>query len=487
MSARLDGLALHLAHSRGGRRDAGPGSTWESAATGGAVGEPNARYAAGPTLDPRAIQSLLAHDWRARREIVQPSRDLIRAGVEISDLPEGIDQAAIQSWLEGDETDGTPGLLDGISNLAAENWAHGGAVLVAVCEDGRHPSEPVDLARLERVISWETLDRYSVMPYRSSGRTLGPVDYWVIGGTGQLDSTYQIVHPSRVAVLWGDWMPASWRRRYLGWGLSRLEVLRDQRDTLALGHAHLGRLLTRTSQDVLILAEASEHIDEVGENFVRQRLGALQTQANSGGFLTIDGGIEGDPSKGQPGRRPDDFKTLSRPLGGARDIVDAQHDDWRRGTSMPRVVADGEVSAGINSGEGAGEWRAWAGVIAGEQRTVTSALNWGLGLIFASRQGPTSGQVPATWTAGWQPLAEADRMLEADVSAKEAAADRLYVDAGVLRPEEVRQHRHVDGKRGAVVVEEADLLPQPTAEDLAAEVAALDPGAELAEGGGDGS
>jgi hypothetical protein len=34
---------------------------------------------------------------------------------------------------------------------------------------------------------------------------------------------------------------------------------------------------------------------------------------------------------------------MARPLNGASEISEAQHEDWRRGSTMPRVLADGEV------------------------------------------------------------------------------------------------------------------------------------------------
>jgi 2'-5' RNA ligase len=164
---------------------------------------------------------------------------------------------------------------------------------------------------------------------------------------------------------------------------------------------------------------------------------------------------------------------MARPLSGASEISEAQHEDWRRGSTMPRVLADGEVAGGLNSGEDAGAWRSWGGTIAAEQKLkLTRWVNWQLGLIFASKDGPTRGRVPETWEVEWTPIAEPDAELEARVGELEAKTDKVYVDIGVLRDRDVRQHRAVDGKAGRVRVESSDLLPEPSAEDIEAEAAA---------------
>ena len=475
--------ALHHALARGSRlsRADVAGSVLQSVATGLPVGEQTIRYSPSPTLGPSDVEGLLAHDWRARREILQPAGDLTREGFTLRDLPEWVDEAAVMSWVDGDDTNGTPGLLQALRDFWAESEAYGGGVLVAVADDGRPPSEPLDLGALRRVTSWEVLDRFSVWPYRASGLA-GPVDYWLINSHNgriplDLASHYSVIHPSRTVMHIGAWMPGRWRMQNQGWGLSRLELLRDQRDSLSLGLSHLGRLLSRSSQDVLSVGELAELQEAAGDAVVAAKLAVAAQAMHSLGLFVVDGGIEGNPNGNEPGRVADKFQTFARPLGGASDISTIQHEDWRRGSTMPRVIADGEVAGGINSGEGAGEWRSWASTVAAMQRDLTPWVNWALGLIFASKEGPTGGRVPESWTIEWTPIAEPDHETEAKVTESEARADRAYVDMGALTVEEVRQWRQVDGKRGPIRVESVEIFAEPTPEEIEAErLAQADPG-----------
>jgi hypothetical protein len=403
------------------------------------------------------VEFMLARDWRARREITQPAWDLVSRGFEFESLSPGFDGDAIVAAMEGDPTDPDPSSspLRALGEMWAEGESYGGAVLVAIAADGVPPSEPIDLERLDEVIAWKTLSRWDITPFRHGGPG-SPVDFWLITGDAaltDLTSADQIVHPSRVLVHPGQWMPARWMRRHNGWGLSRLEILRDQRATLRKGHRTMGRLLQRSSQDVLTLAEKSEMEEELGATVVGQKLRAMSNSLNSLDFLPIDGGFEGDGLT--PNRRGSDkFQTMARPMKGASDISEAQHVDWRRGFGAPQVVADGEVNAGLGgNGAGASQWRAWAATIAAEQKRSLTHL-----LTFHSNSGPTGGRVPAEWKIEWLPIADPDHDLEAGIREKDARADKLYFDMGEIQRGEIRQHRHIDGKGGPIRVE--DELPE---------------------------
>lgn len=462
MSAGIRIDALHAALSvsaRTARRDYA-GGVWANATTGLPVGEPVTRYSADATLAPHDVEALLAHDWRARREITQPAGDLIRCGFTLEGLPSWVDVDAVMSWVEGDGVDGQEGngLLAALGDLWAEGESYGGSVLVAVADDGKPASEPLDVASLRTVASWQVLDRWSVWPYRKGG-TASPVDYWIITDfSAEILRSAQIVHPSRLAVHEGMWMPGRWRRMRDGWGLSRLELLRDQRDRLALGLAHLGRLLSRSSQDVVTLAELHELKEAAGSSYVDQRMAVFRSTLSSDGLAVLDGGIEGDPTRHLPGRGSDKFETMARPMGGANDISAVQHEDWRRGSGQPQILADGIASGGLNSGEEAGQWRSWGAWISAEQtRSLTRKLNWGLGLIFASKEGPTGGRVPDEWEVCWTPIAEPDHKVDAEVAEIWANIDVALKGAKLLTDEEIRQWRHVDKKRGLVEVESAKM------------------------------
>jgi hypothetical protein len=473
MSRRID--AIHEAGASASalltRRDAG--SVWESAITGMPTGEQLSRYSANPTITPGVAEGLVLHDWRARREILQPARDLVREGVELEGLPEWVDAKAVQSWLEGESEDGEScGLLPALGELWAEGETYGGAILVAVADDGVPSSEPIQLRSLRDVVSWEVLDRYSVWPYRSKGLS-GPVDYWSVvdysgGGHGMISA---IVHPSRVAVHWGSWMPKRWRRFRNGWGCSRLELLRDQRDNLAVAMANLGRLLAKASTDVLTVAELSEMIDIAGAGVLRGKMAQVMEVVAAMGYIVLDGGIEAASNSSVPGRSADKFESVARNLGGASDVPETTHQDWRRGSGMPEMIADGQLAGGLHNGEGAGPWRAWGAAIAAEQvHSLTRKLVWGLKLGFAAKEGPTKGKDPGPYTVNWVDIAEPDREYEAQVSLLEAQADEIQIRSGTIASKESRQHRNVDGQHGPVKVESADMLPESDDDSIAAEI-----------------
>lgn len=466
----LDAAIAAAAMSAATRRDWHP---W-----GEQTGETKASLAqcANALLTPVEIEGLLLHDWRANREITQLAQDLTREGIEVQHLPEWVDTDALASWIDGDAEDSDHeqlGLLGALSEWWAVGASYGGSLLIAVVDDGRPQSEPLDRARMRDLISWEVVDRWCCWPYRRGG--LGaPVDYWVISPiAGQIARATQIVHPSRVRVHTGRWMPRRWRDLRDGWGPSRLELLISQRSTLARGHEAIGRLLRRTSQDVITVPELSEMIEAYGRPFVLDLCRRQAITLDSDGVLYLDGGIEADAAGGQAKRSSDKFESVARPLGGAPEIAQLQHDDWRRGWAAPSVVADGDAAAGLNGGAEAGPWRAWAAQVkALFKRELLATCTWQLGIVFGLREGPTRGRVPETWTVEPRPIAEPDHKLEAEIDEIETRTDTLAAEHGLLKDKEIRGWRNVDGKRGRVRVESADLLPEPGTDDVAGELAA---------------
>ena len=467
----LDAVIAAASSSPASRRDWHPWGAGSSAASA-----PSMSPSPHALLSPVDIDGLLLHDWRANREITQPAGDLTREGIEIKGLPEWVDTAALDSWVEGDGEDADHerlGLLGALSEWWAVGASYGGALLIAVVDDGLPASEPLDRSRMRTLLSWEIVDRWCCWPYRRGG--LGsPVDYWVISPNGgELSRTTQIVHPSRVRVNTGRWMPRRWRDLRDGWGPSRLELLISQRQTLLRGHESIGRLLRRTSQDVITMPELSEMIDAFGRQLVIDLCRQQALTLDSDGVLYLDGGIEADASGGQAKRASDKFESVARPLGGAPEIAGLQHDDWRRGASMPAVVADGDASAGLNGGSEAGPWRAWDAQIKSLfMRDLRGPCNWQLGIIFALREGPTRGRVPESWTVEPRPIAEPDHKLEAEIDAIETRTDTLAGEHGLLRDTEIREWRNVDGKRGRVRVESSSMLPEPGPDDVSGELAA---------------
>jgi hypothetical protein len=102
---------------------------------------------------------------------------------------------------------------------------------------------------------------------------------------------------------------------------------------------------------------------------------------------------------------------------------------------------------------------------------MTPWLNWGLGLIFASRDGPTGGRIPEEWTAKWVPIADDDAEALARTDKLRAEVDEIQSDIGIVKPVEIRSWRVVDGKGGQVRSELDELLPEPTEDDIAAALA----------------
>jgi hypothetical protein len=84
----------------------------------------------------------------------------------------------------------------------------------------------------------------------------------------------------------------------------------------------------------------------------------------------------------------------------------------------------------------------WGDVVNDYRRNhVRGLLMRLIGILLASREGPTKGKVPDEWSIAFPPLEEMDDNERADIRLKTAQADHIYVEDEVLVPEEVATSR----------------------------------------------
>lgn len=395
-----------------------------------------ARLCKNPDLSRHQIDALYQDDGLAAKIVDLPSNDLTRAGVELRDFDGDLQR--VESAMED------LGLLCHISDLYRWGSCYGGAIMGAAIDDGLPPNEPLDMNRIQRVRGFFVLDRHVLSPIWITGRASGEPDGYIIGTDGPEVEALQgrVVHRSRVRTFCGTAHMTRWQKQLrMGWGLSVYQRVWDRFRRLLAAHGYGETILQDISVDVFLISGLVEAFTNGNEDLVRKRLMALQMGKDVLHGVALDAGTEQ--------RKPEGYVTQTRSVAGVTDLMGVFADAVTWCVPIPKSIFRGETTGGLNTGSNSGEIRSYYAWVGGEQKErATGWLNWQIELLFASKEGPTSGNVPSKWTTHWHSLWAPTEAEEADLRLKIAQADKVYFDIGAASADDVAYTRIEKGSRG---------------------------------------
>lgn len=415
------------------QRADGIGGRWTNPSTGqgGALDRHNhTTFVAPIPLDQASIDALMRFHAIARRIVTREPEDAVRAGYSIGNVPGTVSDAIFKA-ADGSNDDGTEGLGMLRALRKAHMWrrAYGGGAILCMVDDGREWSEPIDKANIRKVHGFEVFTRMEVTVSSwgldpEEPQTFNRPKYYQIGARGR---TLDRVHASRVIRLKGIDLPMDQEIAIGGWGGSVLdltwEAIRNYADTCNYS-AELVGLLT---QDVFKTADMGSAIDAGDAGDVIARVEALRAAMGVMGALVID-------------KEKEDYQIAQRSLQGLKDTAEIAERHLVASSEQPRSVLFGEVPGGLNSGSNFGELEIWYGHVGSERADkYTSPARRMLALIMLSKEGPTSGRLPAGWTLEWGDLWVLSDQEKADLALKGAQRRSIDVQSGAVSADEVRQ------------------------------------------------
>jgi len=421
-------------------------------------------YVEGYPVDRALADALIQYNGLARRVVSREPEDCTREGYDLVDMDPGLAEAVEQ------RCDGADGLGCLRAIREARTWAraYGGAGIVPLVDDGREPTEPLDLSAIRAVRGLLVLDRYEI-PIRAYGRD--PRD----PGTFARPLMYQLqpshggvsypIHASRVIRMGGMPLPRRLMVRRQGWDASIFDLVYAQLRAYGASHSYAAEALSLLTQGVLQspgLDAALERSD--GPAVVQARLEAMRMAMGLFGEMAI-------------GER-ETYTIHARPLTGLGDAIKAATDAMVVVSDMPRAVLMGEMPGGLNRSAVSPELLIWYDHCASRQpEHYTPALRRIVDLVLRSREGPTSGRVPQGYGIEWRPLVQEDPAALAQRRLVNAQARAADVAAMVVSPDEARRgDRDLQEQYG--LDPETMPAPQPPTEEP--EITEGDDGLELA-------
>ena len=346
-------------------------------------------------------------------------------------------------------------------------WArvYGGSAALLITEDdvpgsfrsnpGEWLQQPMDMERIGKLHAIHVFDSFEAYPYTFdndiTSQWFRQPKLWMVNTEGFSG----LVHASRVVHFRGNPRPPSEARGRGFWNQNRMPD-----DSLIQSMWDEIRRLTETSNGGAVLAaELRESVLKVG-NFSAGSTGdeasALQAKM---GLISRAKSILGMIIIGQN----DEYTNRSNPPTGFQELSDAAKSMLATVSGYPEVILFGESPSGLNT-DGESAHQAFRQQVSDFQEENRDQFERFFEVIYASQDGPTSGQVPEDWHMEFYPLDEPSEKDKAATRLLVAQMDTIYLTAGVYSAEDVAKSRF--GAEGWEL--DMEEVQPPTPEDVAA-------------------
>jgi len=137
----------------------------------------------------------------------------------------------------------------------------------------------------------------------------------------------------------------------------------------------------------------------------------------------------------------EEFERTSSNFTDAQNMLDKFMLRLASAAEMPVTILMGRSPAGENA-TGESDFRAWYDTIrTAQENDLEPRLSRLVTLLMLSKDGPTGGIVPETWEIRFDPLWQATPEEQATIEKITAEKDKIYLETGVLLPEEVALSR----------------------------------------------
>ena len=265
-----------------------------------------------------------------------------------------------------------------------------------------------------------------------------PVSWLVMGKT---------VHRSRLLTFVSRPVPDILKAAYSFGGLSMSQLAKPYVDNWIRTRQSVSDLVSNYSKDVIktnlagvLNAGGAEQMLARGELFVRTR--------DNRGVSMLD-------------METEDFVNVSTPLSSLDKLQAQSQEQMASVAGIPLVVLLGITPSGLNASSD-GEIKTYYAWIASQQEAFMSApLKYIMDLIQLNEFGDIDDTIVANWNSLW----EDDDTTTAAIRKTNADTDMVYVDGGVLSPEEVRI-RLAGDREGAYHGIDVTDVPEPPEPDV---------------------
>lgn len=313
--------------------------------------------------------------------------------------------------------------------------AFGGGAILLGAQDGQKFDQPLNEAAIKTVPWLKVLRPRECIPskyYRSpASKKFGEISHYRVirdtlgGGSSQMLE----VHESRIIPFYGVVVSTQHRASNNGWGDSVLVRVIEKVSDFQASFQAAGVLVQDFAQAVFKMAGLAELMtdEEDGDSVIMQRATAVDMARSVARAMLID--------------KEEEFERKATPVTGLPELIDRLTNRLAAAARIPVTVLMGTAPAGLNA-TGASDIRNWYDQIAGDRESELRPRHLRLlRVLMLAKDAPTKGLEPRRWSINYPSLWQLTEAEEAELRGKVATADKTYIDAGVLTPEEVAASR----------------------------------------------
>lgn len=307
----------------------------------------------------------------------------------------------------------------------------GGAVLIMLVDDGVQDfAEPINWRRLKRIRGLYALDRWRIWPAPGWSGIGQPESYEFntnrdndLAELGLEGAKTVKIHSSRVLRFEGEEVPWRWRSHFNWWGVSVLQPLWEVFKRYESGQTSAAALLHDFDQFVHKIPGLGQMIASGNQEAITRRLEVNQMARGVYRALVLDAN--------------EDAQFITRSAAGIADVLDRLVQEVTGASGMPHTKLWGESPSGLGA-TGRSEDRGFAQDVAEYQEDyLQDPLRQFYETLMKCSEGPYSGEPPEDWRVQFRPTFVMTDEETAALRQQVAAADSSYIQAGVLKPNEV--------------------------------------------------
>lgn len=323
----------------------------------------------------------------------------------------------------------------------AGSWdrLYGGSIVVMVIDDGLEDTEPVDLTKIKRVVALHVMHRYRV--------TQGPIETDPESPHFGLPESYtihprvsndtignEVIHADRVLRFQSSELPEDAKRRTLdGWGDSVYQQTFEALMDYQMAHRGAASLISDFAQPVWTIPGLAAMLAAKKESLIQRRFAMMDFVRGTMNAIFLDGSAGGSGEK---------FERVTTPVTGLPELLDRMSLRLSAATAMSLTKLFGTPPKGFATEDVSGDAN-WDDLTKSyQEETIVPQLERLTLYLFAQSEGPSKGQIPASWETIPNPLEQPTEQDIANVRKTVAETDALYVDRGVLTTEEVADSRY---------------------------------------------
>lgn len=386
----------------------------------------------GISRDRSTLENLYAGDDMAARIVDALPDEMTREWIELS-IEDTEQKKATNQALE---------TLDARANIRlAMIWARlfGGSCVLLGIDDGQEVSQPLNEDAIKSFKFMTVLDRFSLSPGRPYGDPLSPKfgkpEYYEINpqisSSGTEPTRFGLrVHESRFLRLdSGVTVTPTSAQQNETWAdsvLERVSALLPDFHAIFGGTAHL---VQDFSQGVYKLKGLASMLAAGADANVIKRLQMVDMSRSIVRAIVLDADGE-------------DFTRDVAALSGLSELVEKWEARLAAAARMPVSILMGRSPSGGLSATGEMEIRYWYDHVRSQQESSLRAqIEKLLRLLFKAKDGPTRGVEPESWSFDFRALWQPSDAEKVELRNKQAQSDAVYIQNGVVTPEEIAASR----------------------------------------------